>query len=375
MRPVHRPVRTLLAPLLSAAILVGCGWGGSGIAIRLPQDRQPVQATGTTVSSPQGRLAVPADGRHVVRRGETLFDISRGYGLPMRALIDRNSLAPPYDLTVGQILLLPSVTEHQVARGDTLYSISRRYGVALNELARLNGLGEPFTIFVGQRLAIPGQVATQPAATPELATLPEGAPSQAPTLTPDTPVPAQTSAASDGPRDSLPGELARRPPERPAPPERQDIARAAPSAAEPAPANTRPVAIPNPAPRAASTFLWPVRGRVLSGFGPKQGGLHNDGINIAAPRGTPIRAAENGVVAYAGNQLEGFGNLILVRHADGYMTAYAHAEALLVERGQPVKRGQTIGRVGSTGNVDTPQLHFEIRRGTAAVDPTRLLGG
>ena len=139
--------------------------------------------------------------------------------------------------------------------------------------------------------------------------------------------------------------------------------------------NAEAVSIPNPAPRAASTFLWPVRGKVLSDFGPKGSGKHNDGINIAAPRGTPIRAAENGVVAYAGNQLEGFGNLILVRHSDGYMTAYAHGEAMLVERGQTVKRGQTIGRVGSTGNVDTPQLHFEIRRGTTAVDPSKFLGG
>jgi murein DD-endopeptidase MepM/ murein hydrolase activator NlpD len=112
---------------------------------------------------------------------------------------------------------------------------------------------------------------------------------------------------------------------------------------------------------------------VLSGFGPMGKGLHNDGINLAAPRGAPVRAAENGVVAYSGNELRGFGNLVLVKHSGGLMTAYAHNGNLLVSRGDRVERGQTIARVGSTGNVATPQLHFEIRRGRRAVDPMRYL--
>jgi murein DD-endopeptidase MepM/ murein hydrolase activator NlpD len=112
-----------------------------------------------------------------------------------------------------------------------------------------------------------------------------------------------------------------------------------------------------------------VRGRVVSDFGPKEGGLHNDGLNLAAPRGSFVRAAENGVVAYAGNELAGFGNLLLVKHADGWTTAYAHNEALLVRRGELVKRGQPIARIGSTGNVAEPQLHFEIRRGKTPVNP------
>ncbi len=108
-------------------------------------------------------------------------------------------------------------------------------------------------------------------------------------------------------------------------------------------------------------------------FGPKPGGLHNDGINIAAARNTPIRAAENGVVVYAGNELRGFGNLLLVRHADGWVTAYGHCEQLLVRRGAHVRRGQVIARVGSSGNVRTPQLHFEVRRGTRPVNPNEYL--
>jgi murein DD-endopeptidase MepM/ murein hydrolase activator NlpD len=116
-----------------------------------------------------------------------------------------------------------------------------------------------------------------------------------------------------------------------------------------------------------------VQGRIVSDFGPKPGGLHNDGINISAARGAPIHAAENGVVVYAGNELRGFGNLLLVRHADGWVTAYGHCDQLLVRRGQQVRRGQAIARVGSTGNVRTPQLHFEVRRGTRPVNPNEFL--
>jgi murein DD-endopeptidase MepM/ murein hydrolase activator NlpD len=120
-------------------------------------------------------------------------------------------------------------------------------------------------------------------------------------------------------------------------------------------------------------FMWPLRGKVISNFGPKTKGLHNDGINIAAPRGAPVRAAEGGVVAYAGNELRGFGNLLLLKHKNGWVTAYAHNDKLLVNRGDTVGKGQIIARVGSTGAVASPQLHFEIRRGKRAIDPKKHL--
>lgn len=150
------------------------------------------------------------------------------------------------------------------------------------------------------------------------------------------------------------------------------IAAVSPQAAD---ASAKQEPIPAPPPRSRTAFLWPVRGQILSDFGSRSDGRHNDGINIAAPRGTPVKAAENGVVAYAGNELRGFGNLILLKHADGWMTAYAHNDAILVERGAEVKRGQPIARVGATGNVDTSQLHFEIRRGSKAVNPRAYLVG
>lgn len=129
-----------------------------------------------------------------------------------------------------------------------------------------------------------------------------------------------------------------------------------------------------PPPRAGKTFQWPVRGRVIATFGPQARGIHNDGMNIAAPRGTPIRAAENGEVAYDGDGIKALGNLLLIRHADGFVTAYAHAENLLVKKGDIVRRGQVIARVGDSGGVSEPQLHFEIRQGAQAIDPQPLMG-
>lgn len=128
-----------------------------------------------------------------------------------------------------------------------------------------------------------------------------------------------------------------------------------------------------PEPRGGHSFLWPLQGRIVGPYGTGAGGIQNDGINIAAPEGTPVVAAEAGTVAYVGNELRGYGNLVLVKHADGWMTAYAHNSKLLVTRGQKVKRGQVIARSGSTGSVSEPQLHFEVRRGTRALDPTDYL--
>ncbi len=126
-------------------------------------------------------------------------------------------------------------------------------------------------------------------------------------------------------------------------------------------------------PSRVGRFLVPVNGRVISEYGPKKGGRHNDGINIAASMGTPVKAAENGVVVYAGNQLRGYGNLLLVRHSGGWVSAYAHTSAFRVKAGDRVKQGQIIAEVGDSGNVDQPQLHFELRKGTRAVNPKSLI--
>src|SRR4029077_2852002 len=126
---------------------------------------------------------------------------------------------------------------------------------------------------------------------------------------------------------------------------------------------------------ALPTFRWPVRGKVITSYGAKTNGKSNDGINLAVPEGTPIKAAEDGVVTYSGNELKGYGNLVLVRHSNGYVTAYAHASELLVKRGDAIKRGQVIAKSGQSGEVGSPQLHFEIRKGSTPVDPLQFLNG
>ncbi|MCC7271859.1 MAG: peptidoglycan DD-metalloendopeptidase family protein [Alphaproteobacteria bacterium] len=333
-----------------------------------------------------------AVGGVTVQRGETLFAISRRTGVPVRALIDANELKPPYGLQTGQRLAVPANRFHEVQAGDTIYSVSRRYGVAMSELVRENRMQAPFVVRAGERLKIPA--ATAPSEPMVAAAPPPAAPAAVPS-------PAPPSAASPGAPSAvaaMPPSLPQRPgvlgtlpapeqptlpPERPAPPAAAPPPMAAaPSLAPPAapapppppsPPVARPPAAAEPPPREGRGFAWPVRGPVLTRFGPTGRGLHNDGINIAAVRGATVVASDAGVVAYAGNELRGFGNLLLIKHADGWVSAYAHNDALLVKRGDRVRRGQPIARVGQSGNVGEPQLHFELRRGTRAVDPAEYL--
>ena len=122
-----------------------------------------------------------------------------------------------------------------------------------------------------------------------------------------------------------------------------------------------------------NSFRWPVKGRIISEFGARPDGGHNDGIDLAVPQGTSVKAAENGVVAYAGNELKGYGNLVLIRHANNWVSAYANNEEILVKRGDKVTRGQTIAKAGATGSVSQPQVHFELRKGSRPVDPTKYM--
>jgi murein DD-endopeptidase MepM/ murein hydrolase activator NlpD len=131
--------------------------------------------------------------------------------------------------------------------------------------------------------------------------------------------------------------------------------------------------LPAPEPMSGNSFRWPVKGRVIGGFGPKPDGGHNDGINLAVPQGTSVKAAENGVVAYAGNELKGYGNLVLIRHANNWVSAYAHNDEILVKRGDKVRRGEIIAKAGATGSVSSPQVHFELRKGSRPVDPTKYM--
>jgi murein DD-endopeptidase MepM/ murein hydrolase activator NlpD len=139
--------------------------------------------------------------------------------------------------------------------------------------------------------------------------------------------------------------------------------------AEPQQQPVRKASLPQPQPLTGNEFRWPARGRIISGFGARPDGKHNDGINIAVPLGTSVKAVENGVVAYAGSELEGYGNLVLIRHADDWVSAYAHNDEILVKRGDGVRRGQIIAKAGKSGTVSQPQVHFELRKGSQPVDP------
>lgn len=310
----------------------------------------------------------------VVQPGETLYGIARRWHVPVRSLIELNDLQPPYHLVAGTRLALPQLRVHTVAPGETLYGVARRHGLDVNSLARTNQLSPPYTIVPGEMLLLPEPPAV--AATPPVPT------PRPPTLTADREQGAATAQAP-APASGSRSASAQPSPPRAAPPTEPATAVPSPSASKPAPTpaakpqlvEVKPPPEPPPPPKAPAGrgFIWPVKGKVLSGFGPGSGGTYNDGINIAAPAGTPVLAVEDGVVAYAGNELRGFGNLVLLKHPNGWMSAYAHCDRILVKKGGRVRRGQTIARVGATGAVSEPQLHFELRRGTRAIDPLQQL--
>lgn len=354
---VRRLALVALAPLALAACDPNMMGGGA------PVTRGPVASgCGATVTT---------------YSGDTVYSIARRCNVSVRELIEANRLQAPYQIYPGMVLRVPGGSgEYVVQKGDTLIVVSRKLGVDFQTLARTNGKTAPYTIYVGEKLRVPGAYSapsrtTQASSSNNSGTLviaspnAQGgakAPSKAPTTTmsrlPD-PEPAQTQTAQNAP----------------VVPEARPSSAPAQPASQPTAQQQASLPPPPPPPMAGKGFVWPLRGEVLNEFGPMAKGQHNDGVNIAAPRGTPVKAAENGVVAYVGNELKGFGNLLLIKHADGWMTAYAHNDQLLVHKGEQVRRGQQIATVGSSGNVTQPQLHFELRRGTEAVNPYDYIKG
>ncbi len=332
------------AVLITAGLLAGCGGRVSttrsypapaprpvAAPAVAPAPKPPWQAHKVVTDA----VAVPGGRIHTVKYGETGIAIARAYGVTWSRIVAANHLKPPYTIEIGDRLLLPSAK--QVA-AMSVEERAKAFKIDIDDLitgAEPAG-GDPVTAKPRPR----PRPATSPASRPPvaLANAPEALPS--------------------APKASAPRPAAARPfVPRPAPP--------ATATAALAPLPALPTGTP--------VFAWPVEGRVLSSFGPKPGGRYNDGINLKASPGTAVRAAADGVVAYAGDAVAGFGNLILIKHADGWVSAYGHNEALLVARGAKVAKGDVIARSGATGAVDEPQLHFELRRGRAATDPVKLL--
>ncbi|MDL2296303.1 LysM peptidoglycan-binding domain-containing M23 family metallopeptidase [Lachnospiraceae bacterium OttesenSCG-928-E19] len=310
----------------------------------------------------------------VVARGDTLYSLSRRYRMSVDEMAELNNLNAPYNLAVGQKLKVSTVHEATVevpvittkvelgemtvAAGDTLYSISRKYEIPVNDLAVMNKLSVPFTLKVGQKLRVPKMqvVANNTTVPVRTGATPTNTSTVSVPKTPSVTAPVKTTA----------------PPKTATSPKTPTTTTTTKPPAQKISSNPDQK-LPTIAKRSSSKFSWPVRGTILSSYGAKSNGLFNDGINISATRGTKVGAAENGVVAYAGNEVKGMGNLVIVQHSDGWMTVYAHMDKLSVRRGVKVTVGQQVGTVGQTGAVNKPQLHFELRKGTKAYDPSAYL--
>jgi murein DD-endopeptidase MepM/ murein hydrolase activator NlpD len=279
-----------------------------------------------------------AASRYTVRPGDTLRAIGDATGAGSEAIALENALAPPFTLVPGQQLAIPAGLYHRVAAGETGIAIARAYGVSWGDVIGQNALTEPYILRIGQRLRLPGDARAADGV---------GLADRAARFSLDIDAIATGSqpALADG------------------------SAPTAPSAARRAPVTT---AIAAPA-SFSGKFQWPIAGPIIARFGPLAPGKVNDGINIAAPAGTPIRAAADGVVAYAGDQIGVYGGLILINHGGGWVSAYGHAERLDVQRGQSVKGGDIIAAAGATGQVQSSQLHFQLRRGRTPVDPVKQL--
>lgn len=277
---------------------------------------------------------------YTVRRGDTLRAIGDMSGAGSEALAIENDLTPPYTLIPGQQLRIPAGLYHRVATGETGIGIAAAYAADWGEIITVNALAEPYILRIGQRLRLPSDARVLP------------------------PGPVNVGARAAAFRLDI-----------------DDIA----TGSQPALAASRQPAAGTVAPRKAATtaiadpawftgrFEWPLNGPILARFGRVAPGKVSDGINIAAAEGTPIRATANGIVAYAGDQIGVYGGLILINHGSGWVSAYGHAARIDVKRGQSVRMGDVIGRAGATGQVQTSQLHFQLRKNRIPVDPMKQL--
>lgn len=352
---------------------------------------------------PGQQLTLPQAQFHRVDSGETLYRIAQNYEVDVDAVAQANQLDTPYTIFVGQSLRIPEAPgrqsdqapdqqvaadsgsdEEQSSDSSSGWRNPERQSTS-SESGERQPDGEPrvltptsssSTSSSGDRSVRAEQLDEPSAASQETesGTSADDTPDEDSTGSNDTSdrdsddaaVPAEADVTAQPVEDVEDDEEAGQTPE--------PATSADPT---PTPEETETVnqeqanlpAVSAPAERSGDRFTWPLDGQVISEFGPKDDGQHNDGINIDAARGTPIRAADNGVVAYAGSELRGYGNLIILRHADGWVTAYGHADRITVQRGESVSVGDTIGEVGSTGTVSSPQLHFEIRRESTPVDP------
>ena len=314
MRSKNRHIILLSVMAAVALSASGCGQSNAPLPVAHAPQREEARE-------------VPADGIIRIEAGDTIYRIANRYGIDPRKIILSNNLSPPYVLGGLATLTLPKPRNHTINPGDSIQSVSDRYAVTAHELIRINRLEQPYTLRPGTTLLIPRQLDYSMLDFPEN----EGA-TQAETE-PATQAPATTANATTTTTTS---------------------ATAANAAARIA---------------GAPDFTWPVNGDVIERFGHVAKGVQNDGVNITAALGTPVAASSDGTVAFVGKNLKSFGNMILIKHKNGWITAYAHLDDITVTEGQDLAAGTVIGSVGDTGKVNVPQLHFQIRKSRTPVNP------
>jgi murein DD-endopeptidase MepM/ murein hydrolase activator NlpD len=288
--------------------------------------RQSPESRAAIASAPVPALETPP--QTTVRPGETLFELAERVRTPVQAIVEANHLEPPYDVTPGDVLKIPPPVVYVVKSGDTWSTIGRRFSIDPRSLASLNDLAFDGALVPGERLALPSG-ASESGVRPL----------------------AQRPAISPHPRPVAVEPLAR-------------AAVVVSPVAEPSAAKTTP-----PPPRVR--FAWPIKGAILSAYGPKGPGQRNDGVNIAANEGDPVKAAASGQVVYAGNSIPGFGNLVVLKHPDGWTSLYGNLARIAVKIRAEVEEGQTLGVAGSAGGTDRAQVHFEVRYAASPQEKAR----
>lgn len=335
---------------------------------------------------------------------DTVYGIAYNNGITTRSLISANSLKAPYVLRQGQVLVVPSANEHIVARGEDLRSIAEDYAVNFDVLAQENNIQPPYFIKEGDSLLIPSRDTVpmaqafkpqeQMVTTSSLEPLPLVKSKQPTKETHDGSKPLAIVAPTGPAPIGLPQDVAAEIASEKGLSKPQMMGNLASSKEKKEEKKTKPVvttaakkeeekvekkiAKTEPKPEEKKVveeksiqFIWPLQGKVISKFGKS---TKNDGINIKGNDGALIKAAASGEIMYSGNELKGFGNLLLIKHEGGWITAYGHNSELLVKKGDKVKQGQTIAKCGKTGDVKEPQLHFELRKGKQPIDPEPKLG-
>ncbi len=291
----------------------------------------PAEPPSWSPASVERNAQLVEQGSYVVVAGDSLYRVESKTGAGFQQLADANKLTPPYAIKIGQRLTIPGGLYHRVSAGETGIAIARAYGVSWADTASLNKLQHPYVLRDGQRLLLPDIAIAREDAVSEI-TLEQRA--------------AAFKLDID---DIVTGGV-------PATPQ------SGPASGSLASQVTRPGSF-------AGAFTWPTNGAIVGRFGAAGAGKINDGINIAAAEGSPVKASADGVVVYSGNEIGVFGGLILVDHGDGWVTAYGHLGQLNVNRGVRVKAGQLLGSVSETGYVTEPQLHFEIRKDRKPINP------